>query len=173
MHHTIFSTIFCIDKPRGSHSYLFIAFCPQQRQDSGGTSHKCPLAPPADTFSSHVSFAFLHHCPTIFTWLPFMSLQLFNQSQWYPGPGPYLTWGARSQPCPPWFHTQPIELHGEADEVPPAPSLCTAPCAPHLHLKPRIFCTRTHSRAGNGISRHLLLPQGTTYPTSPIQCLHA
>lgn len=51
MHHTIFSTIFCIDKPRGSHSYLFIAFCPQQRQDSGGTSHKCPLAPPADTFS--------------------------------------------------------------------------------------------------------------------------
>lgn len=36
-----------------------------------------------------------------------------------------------------------MELHGEADEVPPAQSLCTAPCAPRLHLNPHIFCMRT------------------------------
>lgn len=69
------------------------AFC-LQGQDSGGTSHKCPLAPPADIFSSHVSFAFLHRWPTVFTWLPFMSFQPVNWSHWYPAPGPYLTWWA-------------------------------------------------------------------------------
>lgn len=149
------SSNFLIDKPRAFHSS---SGCSQQGQDSGGTSHRCPLAPPADTVSSYVSFAFLHHCPTVFTWFPFISLQPFNQFQWYPGPGPYLTWGTSpallGPTHGPWSSMgKQMRCHQHKVSVQPLVLLVSTSTLTFSAREPQQSCKRHKVR-------HLLLPQG-------------